>query len=215
MPGLKPLDYKEKRPITLLDLSRFTAALMTDPPILEANEYIQPFTNGQLIGLICKEMLCHDLLEWAPEHELNDKLVLVSNSTGQIWVPLSEELHQEVVRALHDSKITGHLGTSRTLELVAQGFWWRDIAAFVKQYVQGCYSCMCNKVRNQKPAGLLQPLPNPEGPWLWTQSDFITQLLPSRGFDTIYVIADQLTKMAHFIPCKTTCTTKQLAELHI
>jgi hypothetical protein len=93
MPGLKPLDYKEKRPITLLDPSRFIAALTTDPPILEANEYIQPFTDGQLIGLIHKEMLCHDLLEWAPEHELNDKLVLVSNSTGRIWVPLSEELH--------------------------------------------------------------------------------------------------------------------------
>jgi hypothetical protein len=101
------------------------------------------------------------------------------------------------------------------LELVAQGFWWKDIVTFVKQYIQGCYLCACNKVRNQKPAGLLQPLPSPEGLWLWTQSDFITQLPLSKGFDAIYVIANWLMKMAHFIPCKTTCTAEQLAELHI
>jgi transposase InsO family protein len=50
---------------------------------------------------------------------------------------------------------------------------------------------------------------------LWTQSDFIVQLPLSRGYDAIYVIVDRLTKMAHFIPCKTMCTAEQLAELHI
>jgi hypothetical protein len=89
------------------------------------------------------------------------------------------------------------------------------MVGYIRRYVQGCYTCVRNKVRNQQPAGLLQPLPNPEGPWLWTQSDFIVQLPPLQGYDTIYVIADRLTKMAHFIPCKTTCTAEQLAELHI
>ena len=74
---------------------------------------------------------------------------------------------------------------------------------------------MRNKVQNQKKAGLLQPLPDPEGPWLWTQSDFIVELPPSNGFDAIYVIADRMTKMAHFIPCKSNCTSAQLVELHI
>ena len=86
---------------------------------------------------------------------------------------------------------------------------------FTRRYVQGCYTCARNKTRNQRPAGLLQPLPIPEGPWLWTQSDFITELPPSKGYDAIYVVADRLTKMAHFIPCKSTCTAEQLAELHV
>jgi hypothetical protein len=119
------------------------------------------------------------------------------------------------VRAHHDSKIAGHLGTLGTLELVSRKYWWKEITMFVKRYVQGCYSCACNKVRNQRPARLLQPLPNPEGPWLWTQSDFVTQLPPSWGFDAIYVIVDRLMKMAHFILCKTTCTAEQLAECYI
>jgi hypothetical protein len=89
------------------------------------------------------------------------------------------------------------------------------MVSYVRRYVQGCYSCARSKVCNQKLAGLLQPLPNPEGPWLWTQSDFIVQLPLLQGYDAIYVVADWLTKMAHFIPCKTTCTAEQLAKLHI
>jgi hypothetical protein len=102
-----------------------------------------------------------------------------------------------------------------TLEMVTQKFWWNQMADFVKHYVQGCHTCARNKHWNKRLAGLLQPLPIPEGPWLWTQSDFITKLLPSEGYDTIYVIANHLTKMAHFIPCKSTCTSEQLVELHI
>ena len=81
--------------------------------------------------------------------------------------------------------------------------------------MEGCHTCAQNKVRNKKPGGLLQPLPIPKGPWLWTQSNFITNLPPSQGYTAIYVIADCLTKMAHFIPCHSTCTSEQLAELHI
>jgi hypothetical protein len=38
------------------------------------------------------------------------------------------------------------------------------------------------------------------------------QLPPSRGYDAIYIIANCLTKMVHFIPSKSTCTS---VELHI
>ena len=81
--------------------------------------------------------------------------------------------------------------------------------------MEGCHTCARNKVQNKKPGGLLQPLPIPEGLWLWTQSDFITDLPPSQGYTAIYIIANRLTKMAHFIPCHSTCTSEQLAELHI
>jgi transposase InsO family protein len=35
------------------------------------------------------------------------------------------------------------------------------------------------------------------------------------GYDTIWVIVDQLTKVAHFIPVKTTYSEPQLAELYM
>jgi hypothetical protein len=57
MPGLKPPDYEDRQPTTLLDPSCFISTLTTDPPILEANKYTQPLTDRQLISLISKETL--------------------------------------------------------------------------------------------------------------------------------------------------------------
>jgi hypothetical protein len=92
MPGLKPAKYEERRPTMLLDPSCFITALVTDPPVLEGNEYVQPFTDRQLINLISDEMLNQDPLEWVPGYELNNDLVLVSKDTGRIWVPPLEEV---------------------------------------------------------------------------------------------------------------------------
>ena len=46
--------------------------------------------------------------------------------------------------------------------------------------------------------------------------DFINGLPRSnRGHDSIWVIVDRLTKVAHFIPVKTTHTGAQLADFYI
>src|SRR4051794_27870703 len=46
--------------------------------------------------------------------------------------------------------------------------------------------------------------------------DFITVLpTSSRGNDSIWVIVDQLSKVAHFLPVKTTYQSSKLAELYI
>jgi hypothetical protein len=46
--------------------------------------------------------------------------------------------------------------------------------------------------------------------------DFIMGLLRTQsGYDSIWMIVDQLTKVAHFMPIKTTYSGPQLAELYI
>jgi hypothetical protein len=46
--------------------------------------------------------------------------------------------------------------------------------------------------------------------------DFIVGLLRTQsGYDSIWVIMDRLTKVAHFIPVKTTYSKSQLAELYM
>ena len=182
---------------------------------IEGVEISLVFTDNQLLEQIRERTHNLDPLQWPARYELNDELVLESKESGRIWVPPDEQLRRDIVASHHDGKISGHLGTSGTLELLNRKYWWKDIVDFTRRYVEGCHTCARNKVRNWKPGGLLQPLPVPEGPWLWTQSDFITQLPPSKGYDAIYVIADRLTKMAHFIPTKSNCTSEQLAELHI
>ena len=43
--------------------------------------------------------------------------------------------------------------------------------------------------------------------------DFVAGLPPSKQFDAICVVVDRLTKQRHLIPCKTTITAEELAEL--
>jgi hypothetical protein len=63
---------------------------------------------------------------------------------------------------------------------------------------------------------LLQPLQVPEWKWKEIAMDFIVGLPRTQsGYDSIWVIMDRLTKVAHFIPLKTTYSGPQLAELYM
>ena len=64
---------------------------------------------------------------------------------------------------------------------------------------------------NTHPAGLLQPLPIPEGAWQDISMDFIG-LPKSEGYDVILVIVDRFTKSAHFIPIKHPFTAPTIAR---
>lgn len=50
---------------------------------------------------------------------------------------------------------------------------------------------------HQRPAGLLQPLPKPNGPWSHITLDFVTGLLVSAGKTVILTIADRFSKIPH------------------
>jgi hypothetical protein len=88
----------------------------------------------------------------------------------------------------------------------------REIASFISK----CDICQRVKAEHQCPAGLLQPLQVPEWKWESVSMDFITGFpWSSRGNDSMWVLVDRLTKVAHFIPVKTTYTSGQLADLYL
>ena len=76
----------------------------------------------------------------------------------------------------------------------------RDVAT----YVALCDVCQRVKAEHQRPEGLLQPLKVSKWKWEEIGMDFIVRLPCTRdGYDSIWVIVDRLTKVAHFIPLKT------------
>jgi transposase InsO family protein len=66
-----------------------------------------------------------------------------------------------------------------------------------------------------KLAGIFQPLPIPTWKWDDINMDFITGLpKTTRGFDSIWVIIDRLTKLAHFLLVKIKHSIVRLAKIY-
>jgi len=120
---------------------------------------------------------------------------------GMLWVP--KTLVQSVLESEHDTKIAGHMGQDKTIELIRRNFWWPGMNERIIDYVKSCPDCQKNKTARHHPYGLSSPLELPYTPWQSIAMDFITELPVSDGCDQLWVVIDRFTKMAHFIPLPT------------
>lgn len=115
---------------------------------------------------------------------------------------------------LHDSPAAGHRGIAKTLRTVARFFVWPGLARDVADYVRSCPVCQATKADQQRPIGLLQPLPVPQHPWESISLDFIMGLPTTRkGHNAVLVVVDRLSKYLVCIPTTRTITAPQTAEL--
>src|SRR5262249_18725735 len=95
-------------------------------------------------------------------------------------------------------------------------YWWTGMKKGISQLVSACLTCQQVKTEHQKSSGLLQELPLPEWKWERGTMDFVVGLPRTpKGYDSIWVIVDRLTKSAHFLPIKTTYTVAQYAQIYL
>ncbi|WVZ88944.1 hypothetical protein U9M48_035411 [Paspalum notatum var. saurae] len=139
---------------------------------------------------------------------------------GVVWykqrlcVPNIESLRELILSEAHDSAYSIHPGSTKMYHDLKTRFWWYGMKRDVAEYVALCDTCQRVKAEHQRPAGLLQPLRIPEWKWEEISMDFIVGLPKTQsGFDSIWVIVDRLSKVAHFIPVKERYTGQDLAEL--
>jgi hypothetical protein len=86
----------------------------------------------------------------------------------------------------------------------------------IVKYVLECGTCRRVKADHLRPAGNLQLLSIPEWKWENICMDFIMGLPRTlHGYNSIWVIVDHLTKLAHFIPISTTYRIRQYSELYM
>ena len=123
------------------------------------------------------------------------------------------ELQTKILKLSHDSELVGHMGITKTQELISRDFWWPKFRQVVTDYVNSCDICQRAKPTRHAPHGLLQPLKSPAAAWTHLTMDFIVALPESCGFDAILTIVDRFSKMAHFVPCRTTATAEDLYDL--
>ncbi|MCO5593976.1 hypothetical protein L7F22_047995 [Adiantum nelumboides] len=83
-------------------------------------------------------------------------------------------------------------------------------------YVRRCLICQKTKAERVKIPGKLQPLDIPQMKWECISMDFVTGLPKTTGnYDSIFVIVDKLTKVAHLIPVKQTDTAADIAQVFV
>jgi len=60
---------------------------------------------------------------------------------GSIYVPNTSDLRRRIVSLCHDTKVAGHPGRFKTLELVSRSYWWLNMSRYVGMYVSHCNLC--------------------------------------------------------------------------
>jgi len=178
----QPLDSQTDIIARIRELQPQDSCLSNKLPLLQ--DIDQPRTQEQT----------QDLIGYSLRH---DDIVLYNNL---VYVPDNHQLKLDILDQTHNTRLSGHLGNDKTYRLLARTFYFPHMRAFVNTYIMGCETCTRNKTPRHRPYGLLQPLPIPDAPWQSISMDSIIKLPLSNGFDSILVIVDRFTKMAHFIP---------------
>ena len=215
---LHPLDGEDDKPICLIPETKFTEIAACEVELTDSDW--QELLDVILAALTISDAhilsdVCWLLQDWADRPEGLEWEDGLGWKDGRIWILEDDGLWKKVMGLYHDSPVTGHLGTSGTMELVSRSYWQQNLPNWVKRYVQGCHTCRQVKHWNQCEFGKLQLIPAPDRPWQWIQSNFVGELPKSDGFNVIYIVSNHLMKMAHFIPMTTDISTPDLMKLHV
>nr|GEW09524.1 putative reverse transcriptase domain-containing protein [Tanacetum cinerariifolium] len=116
----------------------------------------------------------------------------------------------------YKSKYSIHPGADKMYYDLRDRYWWPGMKKDIAEYVNKCLTCLKVKVEHQRPSGLLQQSEIPVWKWEGIAMDFVTKFpKTSSGHDTIWVIADRLTKSAYFLPMGEDYRMDRLARLYL
>ena len=119
-----------------------------------------------------------------------------------------------LVREVHGGALAGHYGEQKTSMVLKEHYFWPGMDKDVQDILKRCATCQVAK-SHSLPQGLYTPLPVPTLPWVDVSMDFVLGLPKTqRNKDSIFVVVDRFSKMAHFIPCNKTNDATFIAELY-
>jgi hypothetical protein len=205
---LPPELWREFEELSLAFMNELSAATMEVNPTLEAD-----IRKGQL-----EDAKIQEIKQLIKSNKTNG---FSEDEQGTLWwgkciCVHDVEIRELILREAHDSAYSIHPGCTKMYQDLKTHFWWHGMKRDVAEYVALCDTCQRVQAKHQRPTGLLQLLKILEWKWEEISMDFIVGLpCTQSGYDSIWVIVDRLTKVAHFILVKTTYIGAKLAELYM
>ena len=93
-------------------------------------------------------------------------------------------------------------------------FYWPGLKKGIAKIIGQHCTCQLAKHRKQN-TSLYMPLPMPDRPWQDVSMDFVLDLPHTfRKHDSILVVVDRFSKMAHSLPCSKTSDASKIAKLY-
>jgi len=118
------------------------------------------------------------------------------------------------VREVHGGSLAGDYGESKTSMVLKVHYFWPGMDKDVQDLLRRCATCQIAK-SHSLPQGLYTSLPVPTLPWVHVSMDFVLGLpRTQRTKDSIFVVVDRFSKMAHFIPCNKTNDATLVVEFY-
>ncbi|RXW17191.1 hypothetical protein EST38_g8660 [Candolleomyces aberdarensis] len=191
-------------------ISSLAAAVVDDRKSIRLSiddDFIQSMIHGYTLDPWCQKLadaavgiqnLCSRDGLWY----LNDRLL----------VPDAPGLHETVFQLAHDA--LGHFGFQKAYKALRDDFYWPNMRCDLEQgYIAGCEACQRNKSPTVRPSGPLHPLPVPDSRFSLVAIDFVGPLPVDKGFDYVVTMTDRLGADIKLVPCKSTMTAPEFAEI--
>jgi len=165
------------------------------------------------ITLLLQESKTPKELKAVQGYCLSDECLYFNN---RLCIPKDGEIKKRLLVEAHDSPIARHPSYIKTFMSLKKSFFWPGLKKDVLHHVRQCLVCQRVKAERVKMPGMLQPLDIPLMKWESISMDFVTGLPTIRsGYNSIFVVVDRLTKVAHLIPVKVTFSAMDIAKIFI
>lgn len=128
----------------------------------------------------------------------------MENPEGQWKMVVPKSQRVPLLKELHDSPLSGHFGTYKTLRRIRERYYWPGMASEVAKYVRRCAVCLAVKPSQLQPAGLMGGHREVSKPWQLVASDIMGPLPMSKARNRfIITFTDCFTKYVVMKPVRT------------
>ena len=187
--------------------------------------------SGKLEAWLERLVSAQQADESLSKQEQDENHVILENHGHKLWyrctagndippaviIPNDAFLKKFLLQEFHAPPTIGHYNGLDMFRKMQRSYYWPGMRSECEKYSRECKICQPHKPYRVGKQGLLADPDFPVKPWSSIALDFFGPMNKKGkiGPDSILVAVCRLTKMAHYIPCASTATTVDIANLLI